>query len=260
MRRRNAPVAIDPTDVRVETRGPVRQGAVEHARQAVAALVRLAHEPVLYARIKLTAPDNPDAKRPYTAQANLDVNGRLIRAQAAGPSMYQTLDLLEDRVRTRLRRTARHWEELRGRHRPEREHSLPVLPRPRREPEAEEIVRHKTLGDYRATPEEAAFDMEQLDFDFYLFVEAGSGQDSVLYRDGEGYRLAQVEPRPEALGEVMVPLAVDPGPAPRLTTAEAVDRLEAGGRAFEFFADEETGRGRLIYHRYDGGYGLITIG
>ncbi|MFG1946436.1 sigma 54 modulation/S30EA ribosomal C-terminal domain-containing protein [Nonomuraea sp. NPDC048826] len=262
MRRRNAPVAIDPADVRVETRGPVRHGAVEHARQAVAGLALLAHEPVLFARIKLTAPGGPDVKRPYTAQANLDVNGRLIRAQAAGPSMYQALDLLEDRIRTRLRRTARHWEELRGRYSPERrESSLPVLPRPRREPDAErEIVRHKTLGDYRATPEEAAFDMEQLDFGFYLFTEAGTGQDSVLYRDGDGYRLAQVDPRPEALGEVAIPLPVDPGPAPRLTTAEAADRLEAGGRAFEFFADAETGRGRLIYHRYDGGYGLITIG
>lgn len=258
MRRRNAPVAIDPADVRVETRGPVRQGAVEHAREAVAALTRLAGEPVLFARVKLTAPDAPDAKRPYTAQANLDVNGRLIRAQAAGPSMYQALDLLEDRARTRLRRTARHWEETRGRYSPERrESSLPVLPRPA---DAErEIVRRKTLAAYRATPDEAAFDMEQLDFDFYLFTEAGSDQDSVLYRAEEGYRMAQVEPRPEALGEVAVPLAIDPGPAPRLTTAEAVDRLEVSGRAFEFYADAETGRGRLIYHRYDGGYGLITI-
>lgn len=102
--------------------------------------------------------------------------------------------------------------------------------------------------------------MERLDFDFYLFTEAGSGQDSVLYRDGDGYRLAQVEPRPEALGEVELPLHIDPGPAPRLTTAAAVDRLEASGRPFEFFADPETGRGRLIYHRYDGEYGLITIG
>ncbi|MFD2351843.1 sigma 54 modulation/S30EA ribosomal C-terminal domain-containing protein [Nonomuraea ferruginea] len=71
--------------------------------------------------------------------------------------------------------------------------------------------------------------------------------------------MAQVEPRPEALGEVAVPLAIDPGAAPRLTTAEAVDRLEVSGRAFEFYADAETGRGQLIYHRYDGGYGLITI-
>lgn len=257
MTRRIAPVAIDPADVLVETRGPVRQGAVEHARQAVADLTRLAHEPVLFARVKLTAPPSPDPKRPYTAQANLDVNGRLIRAQAAELSMYQALDELEDRLRTRLRRTARHWGELRGRHSPRREVPLPILPRPEHEPG---IVRRKTLGDYRVTPDEAAFDMERLDFDFYLFTEAGSGQDSVLYRDGDGYRLAQVEPRPEALGEVELPLHIDPGPAPRLTTAAAVDRLEASGRPFEFFADPETGRGRLIYHRYDGEYGLITIG
>jgi ribosome-associated translation inhibitor RaiA len=261
MARRNTPAGIEPADVLVETRGPVRRGAVEHARQAVAELGRLAHEPVLFARVKLTAPAGDNPKQPYTAQANLDVNGRMIRAQAAEPSMYQALDRLEDRLRVRLRRTARHWGELRGRYSPERRTStLPVLPRPPREPDPErEIVRRKTLAPHRATPDEAAFDMEMLDFDFYLFTETGSGQDSVLYRDGDGYRLAQVEPRPEEIARTAVPLEVDPVPAPRLTTAEAVDRLEAGGRPFEFYADAETGRGRLIYHRYDGGYGLITI-
>jgi hypothetical protein len=30
------------------------------------------------------------------------------------------------------------------------------------------------------------------------------------------------------------------------------------GQPFTFFVDAGTGRGRLIYHRYDGHYGLIT--
>src|SRR5690606_41869704 len=77
---------------------PTRRSSdlVEHARQAVADLTRLAHEPVLFARVKLTAPPSPDPKRPCIAQANLDVNGRLIRAQAAEPSMYQALDRSEE--------------------------------------------------------------------------------------------------------------------------------------------------------------------
>jgi len=33
--------------------------------------------------------------------------------------------------------------------------------------------------------------------------------------------------------------------------------LEAADQPFLFFADSQTGRGNLMYHRYDGHYGLI---
>jgi hypothetical protein len=39
--------------------------------------------------------------------------------------------------------------------------------------------------------------------------------------------------------------------------AGAIARLEAAGQPFLFFVNAETGRGNLIYHRYDGHYGLI---
>jgi Sigma 54 modulation/S30EA ribosomal protein C terminus len=34
--------------------------------------------------------------------------------------------------------------------------------------------------------------------------------------------------------------------------------LEASGQPFLFFVDAETGRGNVLYHRYDGHYGLIV--
>jgi len=40
--------------------------------------------------------------------------------------------------------------------------------------------------------------------------------------------------------------------------AEAIARLEAAGQPFLFFVNTETGRGNLIYHRYDGHYGLVS--
>jgi hypothetical protein len=45
-------------------------------------------------------------------------------------------------------------------------------------------------------------------------------------------------------------------PAPRLSLAEAEVQLEATGRPFLCFVNTRTGRGNLIYHRYDGHYGL----
>ena len=47
-------------------------------------------------------------------------------------------------------------------------------------------------------------------------------------------------------------------PAPRLTVSSAIARLEALGHEFLFFVDTDTSRGSLIYHRYDGHYGLIV--
>ena len=40
--------------------------------------------------------------------------------------------------------------------------------------------------------------------------------------------------------------------------AEAIERLNADGERFVFFANQATGRGNVLYHRYDGHYGLIT--
>ncbi|GAA1654554.1 HPF/RaiA family ribosome-associated protein [Nonomuraea maheshkhaliensis] len=265
MTHRHAPVAVDPADVRIQTRGPIRPGDVEHARLTVAALTRLAHEPVLDVRVKLAAAPGPTVEQPYTAQANLDVNGRLVRAQAAARSTHAAIHLLHDRLRTRLRRTARDWENLRGRRPDDADHEwrhagpprkpLPYFPRPigRRQ-----VVRRKTYDLDRLTCDEAALDLERLDYDFHLFTETATGQDSVLYRTDGGCRLAQVTPQPARLGPVSVPLTFSPASAPRLTVAQATARLEATGLPFVFFADAGTGRGQVLYHRYDGDYGLIT--
>jgi hypothetical protein len=45
-----------------------------------------------------------------------------------------------------------------------------------------------------------------------------------------------------------------------LPLAEAKAALEAAGQPFLFFVNPETGRGNVIYHRYDGHYGLIEPG
>jgi hypothetical protein len=100
--------------------------------------------------------------------------------------------------------------------------------------------------------------MRQLDYDFHLFTDSATGQDSVLYRVAGGHRLALVDPQAHRFGPIAVPLTVSATPAPRLTPHQAIGRLEAMGWPFAFFADVMTGRGCLVYHRYDGHYGLIT--
>ena len=57
------------------------------------------------------------------------------------------------------------------------------------------MVRRKSYALGRETPDEAAADAEQMDYDFHLFTERSTGEDSVIYRTAGGYRLALARPR-----------------------------------------------------------------
>ena len=63
---------------------------------------------------------------------------------------------------------------------------------------------------------------------------------------------------PSPTRSVDPPIGISETPAPRLSLAEAMTRLEAADQPFLFFVNSQTGRGNLIYHRYDGHYGLIA--
>lgn len=100
--------------------------------------------------------------------------------------------------------------------------------------------------------------MDDQDLDFHLFVEVSSGQAAVVYREGStGLALARVNGVSDAIGPHAVALTVSPQPAPLLDTAEAIDRLLMAGLPFLFYLDADHGRANVIYHRYDGHYGLI---
>lgn len=240
-------------------------GIEDYARDKIGGLLRFAHRPVLAARVRLTRHGDPAVERPVVAQANLDVSGRIVRAQAEAVTPREAVDRLEERLRRRLEKTAQHWQARRGpsaesherRHESEARGRRDYFPRPE---EQREIVRHKSYAPTSLTVDEAARDMGLLDFDFYLFTEAGTRQDSVLYRAGEtGYRLAQLTPpHDHELAPFELSLTVSRQPAPQLSTAEAVERLNLLGLPFLFFLDTGRRRGALLYHRYDGHYGLIT--
>jgi hypothetical protein len=250
--------------VQTDARGAVPHGAMEHAVEKVRAVVRHAPEPVLFARVKLTMAADPAVERPAIAQANLDVNGRLIRAQADAGTLREAVDRMSDRLRVRLDRAARNWAAISG-GKPvpltdEWGHSSRARPLPhfRRQPEERAVIRHKSYAPGPQRPDEAAIDLDLLDYDFYLFTERATGADSVIYRTPEGYRLALARARTGELGPLAESITVSEQLTPKLTSADAIAHLESLGVPFLFFVDSETGRGNLIYHRYDGQYGVIT--
>jgi ribosome-associated translation inhibitor RaiA len=258
-------VSADVMQVRISAPARLGHEVVEYAEAKVRSLVRYAHEPLLRARVRLTVHANAAVTRPVVAQGNLDLNGRPVRAQVSAATAYEAVDALQDVLRRRLSRMARDWSALRGGRAADaaqrlRRTSGPAVrpeyvPRPAGE---REVVRRKTFAPASSTVDEAVFEMELMDFDFYLFTEAGGGQHSVLYQVGDSLRMAQVYPEQDRVTPSSVPVEISTRPAPQLSQAEAERRLDLSGQPFLFFVDPERCQACVLYHRYDGHYGLLT--
>jgi hypothetical protein len=153
-------------DIEVIARGELR-GAAEYARRKIGGLGQLTHEPVLFARVRLTKHLDPAVQRPVVAQANVDVDGRSVRAQVEGVSAREAIDRLEARLRHKLERVAEHWEARRGglpvarphewRHESEPTRRPSYFPRPEQE---RRVLRHKAYTLATSTVEEAALEMD----------------------------------------------------------------------------------------------------
>jgi ribosome-associated translation inhibitor RaiA len=253
-------------DVRVTTHDELPAEA-EYARTKIGELTRYTSRPVLHARVKLTRNRDPAVQRPVVAQANLDVDGRPIRAQVQAETAREAVDLLAARLRRGLERVAQHWEARRGelpearshewRHQSEPAHRPNYFPRPTDE---RRVIRRKSFTLAPCTLDEAAREMDLLDYDFHLFTEKGTGTAAVLYRAGPtGYRLALAAPaQADQVSPHALPVTVSRQPVPCLTEEDAAKRLGLLGLPFLFFINAAPGCASVLYHRYDGHYGLIT--
>ncbi|MGO8871661.1 MAG: sigma 54 modulation/S30EA ribosomal C-terminal domain-containing protein [Acidimicrobiales bacterium] len=260
-----------PLQIQLSTRGAVDEDAKATAQVAVHRMVEELEEPVLFARLKLAFEPDPARRRRAVAQASLDVDGDLVRAHVAAHTMPEAIDLLVYRLRDRLDHRATYGKFVRHRDPvPEpgewRHGDLHTI-RPAyfdRPAEDRQLVRHKTFALGELFPDEAVFDMEQFDYDFYLFCDLASGADSMMERLEDGsYRLTRVVPSDTVPSDTdLVPtverVVVSAVPPPTLTLEQAVERLDSGGEPHVFFADAASGRGSVLYRRYDGHYGLIV--
>jgi ribosome-associated translation inhibitor RaiA len=235
----------------------------EHALDVLLTVARHAPQPVLRARITLHLHPDRALERPAVAKASLDVGGRPVRAHVAAESMLEAIDLLE----RRLRRNVEDLEELMRARRHEtgaeppgewRHGSLPTV-RPEyfaRPSEERELIRRKTYALSPLTPEQAALEMQMLDYDFHLFTSVETGEENVVYRrPDDTIALTQITPTPAGKPSAF---PLDTTPVPVMLVGDAVERMNVSGERFVFFVDAQTGRGNLLYHRYDGHYGLIA--
>jgi ribosome-associated translation inhibitor RaiA len=246
--RRRAPGTVAPVDLTV--RGDdVYPRARAYVLRKIGAALRSAGAPVPHAHAVLTVEPDPALERPARLEVGLDVRGVPVRVHATGHHVGEAADLAEDRLRRRLRRlrgrtrTRHRWigiaREHEWRHGDLPRRPVPFFPRP---PEQRRVVRRKTFGLEPMCVDRAVDEMHLVDHDFYLFTDVATGESAVAHRVGD---------RPgEEVGVERRP--------PALTENQARERLDLGGEPYVFYADPADGRGRVLYRRYDGHYGLIA--
>ncbi|MGW3074628.1 MULTISPECIES: sigma 54 modulation/S30EA ribosomal C-terminal domain-containing protein [unclassified Kitasatospora] len=188
------------------------------------------------------------------AQVNAEVDGRRIRVQEAASGLADSLDRVSEALRGRIRAVTgawapRPWSGIRTA--PSTGSGGVGVPELR-------VVRRKEPSLVWCSPEAAARTMDAMDYDIHLFTDPATETDAVVYRVGPtGYRLARTVPAGPA-GRRTSPITLSPYGAPRLTEAQAVDRLAGAELPFLFFAHPDSGRGRVLYRRFDGRLGLIA--
>lgn len=233
--------------VRVHVRGQISEPERDCA-QAMIAAVLAHHRQADGARVRLTTAACGGG--PALIQVSLRVCGAPARIQVAGPTLSRTIAAGASRLDRRIRILTTAWEPWPW---PDPERPALGLPGEGR------IVRLKSYRMRVGTPCQAAAMLDAMDYDVFLYTDAETGEDAVVYRAGPaGVQLArQRSMRPPRM-PVGIPLTVNPRRTPRLTPAQATRRLAEGWLPFLFFTDEETERGSLLYRRYSGDLGLIA--
>ncbi|WP_245721665.1 sigma 54 modulation/S30EA ribosomal C-terminal domain-containing protein [Nocardia crassostreae] len=244
-----SPEAFPGIAVFAKGRVPILEG--ERVAGAVGRLL-MRYRADLSARVRMTGSGCDNG--PILVQVNTQPGGASIRIQTLTHGRGDALPVLV-RLERQLRTLRKAWSP-----RPWPDPDRPTLDAPG----PGTLVRRKTIALQTADPLHAAAMMDAMDYDVHLFTDAETGEDAIVYRaQPSGLRLARqhcVHPPCTAAvaAATPVPLITTPRPAPVLSEREAAERVCAPGLPFLFYTDFGTGRGHLMYRRYDTGLGLIT--
>jgi ribosome-associated translation inhibitor RaiA len=249
-----------------QTVGSVPTSARPAAEEMMAGLRDVAPRQVLFAKVKVKNDDERDPDQRSVVEGIMDVSGAVVRAQAAGPTAIEALRLVRDRLERRLHSIAgkRQRATKRPPSTPSGEWRVGDMPAGRpefydRPPDERMVIRRKTYSpEHRVSMSEALFDLDVLDFRFFLFTDEADNKASVVYEDGDALAIQKLDgSRPEET-TLRPDIRVNETPAPIFKVANAVSRLNISDAPFIFFSDADRGQASVLYRRYDGHYGLMV--
>jgi ribosome-associated translation inhibitor RaiA len=254
-------------DVDVHVPASTPPGQVEAARRRIASLDRFTKHPLLDARLTLRRDGGPQT--PYVADVDVRHEGRVLAAHARGQSASQAADEAAEALRRQIRRSVGAKVALRNDRRTLEAAVRTLRPEDADRPavrlkpaEEREIVARRTYAEEPKPTLTAIADMLQDAEDFHLFVHARTGEDVVVHWLQAG-RLALLHPPGSALADEDDLVVALPSwfsePLAFATARQEMDVLNerAANTRFLYFIDAEDGRGKVVYLRLDGDYGLV---
>ena len=167
----------------------ISDGIHEYVEKKAGRLDRyLAH--IDEAVIELTRESARSSADRHSAQLTVRAKGTILRAEERSTDVFTAIDTVLDKM---YRQIMRYKTRRRGRARIQEEELMPPLEEYEEE-EPRRIVRTKRFLVVAMDEEEAAEQMELLGHDFFLFLNANTGELNVIYRRRDGnYGLIEPE-------------------------------------------------------------------
>jgi ribosome-associated translation inhibitor RaiA len=259
-------VSGNPATVPIEVHAPDDLPAIERGpiHERFAKLARYTYEPIEGLRLTLRHPETRAARSRWVADASLVLNGRRLAAHTTGSDALQAAKEAADRLERQMRRAADAPVALRNDRRAIKSalahlpHERKHRPRPRlKRPDLRDVVPRRTAYPLPESTLDAVADLLDLDLEFLLFRHARTGEDVVVYRRDDG-RIGLLHPPGSPLADEND--IVVPAPsryAQPIPLAKARDEMDVLNHRFLYFIDAADGRGKVLYLRHDGDYGLV---
>jgi ribosome-associated translation inhibitor RaiA len=252
-------------DIDITLDGTVTPSQVEEARTRMESLERYVDGSPVAARLTLRNLPSHTVGGRIVADASMPFEGRTLAAHATAPTPVEATDAVVQRLRRQLRRivdadvATRNDPRTIQRAVDDFDQARRPLPAKQLKPPQERaIVSRRT---YATAPEPTLSAIVDLLDDaelFHLFVHVSTGEDVVVFWRDDG-RLGLLFPPGSALAgedhDVVVPHPSRyDSPISLVTARSEMDMLN---HRFLYFIDAEDDRGRVLYLRTDGDYGLV---
>ncbi len=247
--------------VSYEAYGSVPTGTRREAEEMMAYLSDMAPADVVSTRVKVKRDEDRQPDEVSIAQGSINVSGIELRVEAAGPTTSSALHAVGNRLESKLARLADRigggesssgsWAQT------DNDSSRPAFHN--RPPERRTVVRRKMYSPLdRLSVSEALFNLDTLDYRFFVFTDAADDKTSIVYRDVDGPALRKIDGSRSTASQLPEGLHVNTAEAQLITLSDAISLLNSSDMPFVFFRDRDRGRASVLYRRYDGHYGLLV--
>jgi putative sigma-54 modulation protein len=178
-------------DVRVHGRNlHIGDELRRHAERKVGRTARF-FDQVTEADVEIVDSEGQNGDR-FTVRVTTLAAGQDVRVEASGATAFAAVDVAADKFGKSIRRV--HDRLVHRSRKGKKDLNLTsAFAEEERDSDGADIVRVKQFVMKPMTPEDAALQMEQLGHNFFFFLSAETGYQSVLYRRRDG-RLGLIEP------------------------------------------------------------------